>query len=393
MNRAPEWQRHFFIAAGCALAGLLIRLAGPALPVQLQAVGLGVGLVGASFLLAWAADAGETVFHGGLVLAVIALVAVLPELVVETRFAFIQQTGLVTANLTGATRLLLTGATALPLLVAFLARRRGATAAPFSLAPSRRLELGMLLIAAVFAVQIVVRGRLTLIDGVILVALYVVYARRIQGSPEEEAAVLGVPAGLLSLPPQHRRALIAAVILGAAAVVIAIANPFADALLATGAALNMDPYFLIQSVVPLASEAPELVVVAVLVANRRPAQGLAVFLASSVSQWTLAMGLLPIAYVAGGGGPAMPLGGHEQLELAFTAALTLFAVAALLTLKPARADALLIVFVLGAQFIYPTSFMHVAGSFVLLVFAVDLLLARRRAIRPALAPVFARSGR
>ena len=87
-------------------------------------VGLGVGLIGAAFMLAWAADAGEAVFSGGLVLAVVALVTVLPEFVIEIRFAYIQAAELVTANLTGATRLLLTGAIALPLLVALLARRR-----------------------------------------------------------------------------------------------------------------------------------------------------------------------------------------------------------------------------------------------------------------------------
>jgi cation:H+ antiporter len=81
-------------------------------------------------LLAWAADAGEAVFSGGLVLAVIALVAVLPEFIIEVRFAYVQQTELVTANLTGATGLLLTGAIALPLGVAFITRRRGQAGRP-----------------------------------------------------------------------------------------------------------------------------------------------------------------------------------------------------------------------------------------------------------------------
>ena len=81
------WQRHLFAAAACAFFGVLVQRASAFLPVQLATVGLGIGLVGASFLLAWAADAGEAVFHGGLVLAVIALVAVLPEFVIETRFA------------------------------------------------------------------------------------------------------------------------------------------------------------------------------------------------------------------------------------------------------------------------------------------------------------------
>ena len=387
-----SWRRQLFTAVGCAAFGVLVHRASPILPVELTTVGLAIGLIAASFLLAWAADAGEAVFSGGLILTVIALVAVLPEFIIETRFAYIQETELVTANLTGATRLLLTGATALPLVVGYLARRRGQAAARFQLAGTRRLELGVLLVASIFAIQIVARGTLTVADSVVLVALYLLYARRVRGTPEEEPAVIGVPAGLLSLPPQFRRPTIAALIVVAAAVVITIANPFADALLETGTSFGLDPYFLIQSVVPIATETPEFVIVAVLVANRRPAQGLALFLASSVSQWTLGMGALPIAYLAGGGGTSMPLEGRELVELALTVALTFFAVAALALLKPDRVDAAIVVGVMALQFIYPTTFVRVAATFVLLVFAIDLMFDRRRAVRPLYRAVFRRGG-
>jgi cation:H+ antiporter len=379
--QGAAWQRGLLVAGGCAVLGLLVDLASSVLPVQLATVGLGLGLVGASFLLAWAADAGEAVFSGGLVLAAIALLAVLPEFVIETRFAYGQETELVTANLTGATRLLLTGAVGLPLAVAYIARRRSQVAASLELAAPRRLELAMLLITSIFAIQIVVTGNLTLLDGVILVALYGFYASRVQGTPEEEPAVLGVPAGLVSLPPRRRRPVIAALMLVAGAVVVTIANPFADALLSTGTSLGIDPYFLIQSVVPLASEAPEFVVVAVLVAHRRPAQGLALFLASSVSQWTLAMGALPIAFFAGGGGTSMPLDAHQQLELGYTVALTLFAVAALASLRSERVDAVLMVGLLAIQLIYPTTFIQLASTFIFLVFALDLFVDRRHGVR------------
>ena len=385
-----SWQRQLLTAVGCAAFGVLVHLAGPLLPVELTTVGLAIGLIAAGFLLAWAADAGEAVFSGGLVLAVVALVAVLPEFIIEIRFAYVQQAELVTANLTGATRLLLMGATALPLVVAFIARRRGQATQPFQLAGTRRLELGMLLIVSIFGIQIVARGNLTVADGIILVALYLLYARRVRGTPEEEPAVIGVPAGLLSLPPQFRRPTIAGLIFVAAAVVITIANPFADALLATGTSLGLDPYFLIQSVVPLATETPEFVIVAVLVANRRPAQGLALFLASSVSQWTLGLGALPIAFLAGGGGTSLPLEGREQVELGLTITLTLFAVAALASLKPERVDAAIVVGVMALQLIYPTSFVRIAAAFVLLVFAIDLLFDRRRAVRPLYRAVFGR---
>ena len=385
------WRRHLLAAAGCAALGVVINVVSRVLPVQLAMVGLGVGLIGAAFMLAWAADAGETVFSGGLVLAVVALVTVLPEFVIEIRFAFIQAAELVTANLTGATRLLLTGAATLPLIVVLLASRRGQTAAtPLRLSTNRRLELGILLITSIFAVQIAIRGNLSVVDGILLLALYVLYARRVQGTPDEEPAVVGVAAGLLSLTPRYRRPAITALIVVAGTVVILIANPFADAQLHTGASLGIDPYLLIQTVVPAATEAPEFVVVAVLVANHRPAQGLALFLASSVSQWTLGLGALPLAYMAGGGGLVMPLAPREQLELGFTIAVTLFVVAALATLRPERADALLMGVVFLAQLLDPATLVRIAAGFVLLVFAVDLLCARRRAVRPLLRAVWGR---
>jgi cation:H+ antiporter len=390
MNATPPaangsaWQRQLFAALGCALFGVLVHLAGSVLPVQLAMVGLAIGVVAAAFLLGWAADAGEAVFHGGLLLAAVALATVLPELIIEVRFAYVQELELVTANLTGATRLLLTGAIAMPLAVAYLAYRRRQPAQPFKLAESRRLELAMLLIASIFAIQIVVRGELTLAGGIVLVALYVLYARRVQGTPDEEPAVVGVGAGLLSLPPRYRRPAIAALIGVAAAVIATIANPFADALLETGTSLGLDPYRLIQSIVPLVTEAPEFVVVAVLVANRRPAQGLAVFLAASVSQWTLGFGALSFAYLAGGGGTALPVGGRELVELGLTIAVTLFVVAALASLRPERVDAWLMLGLFVVEFSYPSPFVRIAVAFILLVFAINLLWARRHDVRPLL---------
>jgi cation:H+ antiporter len=386
-----SWQRQLLTALACAFLGVLVHVA-PFVPVQLATVGLAIGVVGAAFLLGWAADAGEAVFHGGLVLAAVALVTVLPEVIIEVRFAFTQQVDLVTANLTGATRLLLTGAIAMPLAVAYLAYRRRQPAQPFQLAASRRLELAILLIASIFALQIVARGHLTLADGIVLVALYVVYARRVQGTPDEQPAVVGVGAGLLSLPPRYRRPAIAALIGVAAAIMGTIANPFADALLETGTSVGLDPYHLIQSVVPLTTEAPEFVVVAVLVANRRPAQGLALFLAASVSQWTLGFGAVSFAYLAGGGGTSMALAGRELVELALTIAVTLFVAAALTSRRPERADAWLMLGALVVEFAYPSPFVRIAVAFVLMVFAINLLAARRHAIRPLLRTALGRSG-
>jgi cation:H+ antiporter len=139
-----------------------------------------------------------------------------------------------------------------------------------------------------------------------------------------------------------------------------------------------------------ASGAPEFLIAAALVVNHRPAQGLALFLASSVSQCTLALGSLPFAYLAGGGGVSLPLAGREQLELGFTICVMLFAVAALIALHPERVDAFLLSGVFIVPFIFPTPFLRFFAAFVLVVFAIDILSSRRRLLGPLLRAAFGR---
>jgi cation:H+ antiporter len=320
-------------------------------------------------------------------------VAVLPEFVIETHFAFTQQTEFVTANLTGATRLLLTAATALPLVGVWLLERRGERATSIRLGTARRLDLGVLLIAALWGVRIALRGRLTVVDGVVLVGLYVLYVRRVQGTPHEQPAVVGVAAGIAALPRSQRRRLVAGLLVFAAVVVVTVANSFTDALLATGSSFGVNPYLLVQSIVPAATETPEFVVVAVLVLNHRPGQGLAVFLASSVSQFTLAFGSLPFAWLAGGGGASIPLAGRERVELALTIATTLMAVAALSSLAPERIDAWIVLTLFGIQFAFPSPVIRLGVAIILAMFALDVLASRRPALRAILAALRSPSAR
>ena len=73
--------------------------------------------------------------------------------------------------------------------------------------------------------------------------LYVLYARHVQGTTGEEPAVVGVGAGLLSLPERFQRLAIIGLIVAAGTAVIIVANPFADALLALGRRWASTPTF------------------------------------------------------------------------------------------------------------------------------------------------------
>src|SRR3954452_11453093 len=142
------WRAAVGAACACAVLGPLVGIAAGGLPPAVTAIALFVAILSASLLLSWAADAAEVDVSGGLVIAGITFVTVLPELTIEVHYAFTQQTSLVSANLTGATRLLLTAAVAMPLLAVWLLGRRGDDPGSFALPPARRVDLAILFVGA-----------------------------------------------------------------------------------------------------------------------------------------------------------------------------------------------------------------------------------------------------
>src|SRR5256885_809107 len=100
-------------ATALTLPAILTRLSGAAPPEWLAAVVFGLGVVGAAFLLAWGAEALQLDISQGLALAVLALIAVLPEYAVDFTFALkagqdpAKYAPLALANMTGGNRLLI----------------------------------------------------------------------------------------------------------------------------------------------------------------------------------------------------------------------------------------------------------------------------------------------
>jgi cation:H+ antiporter len=376
-----NWLLPVAIACSGALLGLIVRVQGIGLPAPVAMVGLGAGVAGAAFLLAWTAQAAEAEVSSGLVLALVALIAVLPQLVVEVHFAYTLQTAYVTANLTGATRLLLAGAMGVVVLVAPLLARRGQRPQPLRLPPALRLSLAVLMVASLYGMVISISGGLSLIDGVVLLSLYGLYLRQINViGTDEPHPPIGVAAGLVRLPLSQRRVSVVGLMVFAAAVILAVAEAFADALLRTGLQVGIDPYLLVQAIVPAATETPELVVAFVLLLNGRSAAAVALLLSSAVVQWTLALGLLPFAFFAGGGVGALPVDARESVELLLTTATTLTVVAALATLAPARVDGWIVLALFGVQFVFPNIGVRFAMTIAMWVLAIDLFWAHRRAV-------------
>jgi cation:H+ antiporter len=232
----------------------------------------------------------------------------------------------------------------------------------------------------VYAPVIVLRGHLSWTDAVVLIGLYVLYLRRnATGSPEPPHLV-GVAAELGKLDKRDRQRWVAGIMLYSAVTVLITAEPFANSVLGAGTRVGISPYLLVQWLVPVATESPELVIAFVLITHERAAQGVAVLLSSAVSQWTLALGTLPVAYAAGAGKGPLPLLGREQVELVLTMGEAMLAVAVLVTLRLRRSDSALMLTLFVAQFAMPFVAIRAALALVYIVLAVDILASERWAI-------------
>jgi cation:H+ antiporter len=138
---------------------------------------------------------------------------------------------------------------------------------------------------------------------------------------------------------------------------------------------------MVQWVVPIATETPELVVASVLLLHGRGGQSIAVLLAGAVSQTTLALGTLPIAYRLGAGVGPLPLAGRERIELLLTIGVALYAVAALVTLRLSRGDSSIMLGLFGAQLVLPGVGMRLVCALIFWTVALDVLWSERRRLR------------
>jgi cation:H+ antiporter len=379
------------------LPALTVRFAGIALPDPVALACYGTAVVAASFLLAWAAEAARVDISGPLAIALLAVVAVLPEYAVDLYFAYTAAsdptyTAYAAANMTGSNRLLLGLGWSVVVLIALAvtSRRSGRSVRELVLESGHRVELGFLAIAAVAAFTVPLTGQIPLVLGLALIGWFAFYLWKVTRAEVEEPDLVGPAARIGALRSGVRRPLVIALFLVAAVVVLAAAKPFADSLVGTGQALGLDEFLLVQWLAPLASEAPEFIVAILFAVHGRGADAIGTLISSKVNQWTLLVGSLPLAYLAGGGAAALPLDPRQIEEFLLTATQTLLGVAALLALRFPRWLAGVLLALFALQFVFPgtTARFVLCGLYAAL--AVAALVRNRRHIGATLAAPFRR---
>lgn len=407
---AATARRRVLLVLAAAAPAVVLRLTGAEVAAPVGAAVFGIGVLAAALLLMWAAETARADIGGALALALLAFIAVLPEYAVDLYFAYSggrdpANAAYASANMTGANRLLIGVGWPLVAVAGLLAARRRraraartGTTAPADpdtdpgtdivLVPHRRIDIGFLAVASVFAFVMPFTRQIAWYVPLVLIPWYGYYLWRIgrcaDQQPEQQ---VGVAARLARLPARPRRLASAALFAAAAAVIFSVAEPFANSLVSAGGSLGIDRFLLVQWVAPLASEAPELVVAVVFAWRLRGDDGLGALLSSKVNQWTLLVATLPLAYALGGGGFGLPLTGRQVDEVALTAAQTVLAVVILLDLRLRIWEAASLYGLFATQFLLPAENSRMILTYVYLALAATLLVPRRRHLLPSLRAV------
>ncbi|HSA39088.1 MAG TPA: sodium:proton exchanger [Mycobacterium sp.] len=387
--------RSLGLTAVFILPALVLRIGGIHPEPVLTVIVYGAAVVAASFLLAWAAEAAQIDVSGGLAIAALALIAVLPEYAVDLYYAYVSGSDpayvqYAAANMTGSNRLLMgIGWPVVVLVSLWLAKRMsGRRASVLQLEPSNRLELGFLLIAGIVAFVIPATGRIHLTFGIALLAWFGFYLYKLSRGGVEEPELIGTAAAIGALPDRPRRTLVIALFVIAAAVILACAEPFAESLIGAGTQLGIDQFLLVQWLAPLASEAPEFIIAIIFASRGKGTAAIATLISSKVNQWTLLVGSLPIAHLAGGGSTALVLDGRQIEEMLLTATQTMMGVALILALRFHRHTAWALLGLFLVQFVIISEHGRVILSCVYAALAVAGLVINRREILATLRAPF-----
>jgi cation:H+ antiporter len=385
------WVRLFFpfvIAFGLTVPGVWLELTHSEIDPVVGMFTFGGAVVAGAFVLSWISEAAELDLRGGLSIALLAVIAILPEYVVDFYFAYAagsdpSMASYASANLTGANRLLLGLGWPAMAFFGYIAMRKlrdektglkhkfGVT-----LESDARVDLAFLVVASLIAVIVPLTRQFDIFTGSTLIILFALYLYRVSKQDKEEPELEGIPALVGALPKWTRRAFLFVAAATAAFVIIVVAEPFAHSLIEAGKALKIDEFILVQWLAPLASEAPEFIIAIMFALRGKPGIGLAILVSSKVNQWTALAGSLPIGYALGGGQGALPMDAVQVEEFTLTIAQTVFGIAILLSLHLGKMDAIALFSLFTVTLVFPDPDIRIWVAYLYFAIAIPLIAYR-----------------
>jgi cation:H+ antiporter len=279
-----------------------------------------------SFVVAWGAECAQFYISQGLALALLAWIQVLPEFAVEAVIAWHRDVPLMTANFTGALRLLTgLGWPAIWVVCALSRRARGEPGfwRPIELDAEHAVEVVGLTPALLYFAWIIAKGTLGLLDAGVLLLIYATYLvilQRIPPKEHEEIEDTGVvPKAVLGLPVPWRPLAVIGLFIAGGVLLYLTAHPFLESMIGLATALGVSQFVFVQWVAPFLSEFPEFTTTSYWARSRGKAGMALMNMASSnINQWTVLAAMIPIVYSISIGAPTdVPMAAHRT-ELLLT---------------------------------------------------------------------------
>ena len=318
------------------------RFSDASLRPEFEALIFGIGIVGGAFLLSWAAEAAQLDISASFALALLALIAILPEYTIEAILAWDagavydsvngaidpatgqirDEIGLVAANVTGANRLLIGIGWSAVILIFWLKHR-----APLDLRGDLSLEMRMLLAATLITFFIFFMGEVNVVIAFVLIGIYLYYLWVTSHQPSEDPELMEPALTIGNLPVMWRRVAVAFMFVYSAVVILVAAEPFVEGLKHTGHELGISEFILIQWLAPLASESPEIIVAVLFSLRGNPKAGLTTLMSAEVNQLTILIGTMVVVFsISAGQLLSFPLDSRQAAEFLLMTAMSLFAI-------------------------------------------------------------------
>lgn len=379
----PSLYLSLIITSLLTLPGLYFGVTNTHLTPWIGSLIFGIAVFAAAFILSWAAEAVQIDISESLAVAILALLAVLPEYAVDFVFTWKaahdpEQAHFAVANMTGANRMLVgLGWPFILFLYVWFKKKK-----EIILEKEQRVEIFYLAMATVYSFTIPLKGSLNIYDTLILVALFGMYTRRAAQMETVEPELVGPVKIIANMNTIPRRIMTYGMFAFSGAVIFFVAEPFAESLVGMGEDFGINKFLLVQWLAPIASESPEFIIAATWTLRGHAGSALKALISSKVNQWTLLVGTIPLVYaISGGAIKPFVLDTFQDHELFLTAAQSLFAVAVLVNLKMSKTNGWLLFILFMAQLIVEQ--IRIEVGIVYLILALIYHILHRKSLLPA----------
>ena len=346
----------------------------------LQSIWTFPSMVMAALVIAWGAESAQFLVSQAFALTLLAFIQTLPEFAVEGfiawnagKFPTSANIGLMTANFTGALRLLV--GLGWPLIftttVIFnLGRNKRFSLATIELEGEHAVELLGLLIGSLYALVIVIKGTLTLLDTAVLLILYSSYIFVLIKLPPKDEEAIGdlefMPRYILTRSRWYRNFLIWGCFIVGGVGILIIAEPFLESALGLSIVLGVPAFMLIQWLAPFLSEFPEKISAFYWAKSIVKApMALMNMVSSGIAELTLLISIIPIVYcISLGRIEGIPFDWAHRAEIMLTATQGILGVVLLcnMNLKWYEAGGLFVLWVSQIFFQYDASQVNIPFS-------------------------------